>query len=167
MGLSTNANQIVRSSRETKTSRWDVATIEICFKAGFWFGAGESFHIVDLEWDFRALHQAFKSEVNFLLFGGLGCFFYSTKPFGTHLSVQYSPVSICYHIVSSLASTHILTPLLLKTFSPACAVNPTHCPTLLIASPTTCTSLNLLSRNSLVSTYSGDLSVVMKSSVAA
>jgi len=94
-------------------------------------------------------------------------FFYSTKPFGAHLSVQYSIVSICYHIASSLASTHILTPLLLTTFSPACAVNPTHCPTLPIASPTTCTSLNLLSRNSLVSTYSCDLSVVMKSSVAA
>lgn len=132
-------------------------------------GGGEcSSHIVDLELGFRALHQALKSKASFLLFVGiLGGRSTLQNLSYAHLSVQYSTVIICYHITSSLASTHILTPLLLKTFNPACAVNPTHCPTLPIASPTTCTSLNLLSRNSLVSTYSGDLSVVMKSSVAA
>jgi len=123
--------------------------------------------IVDLEWGFRALHQAFKSEVSFLLFVGVrGGFLY--KPFYAHTyTYSISTVIICYHITSCLGSTQILTPLLLKTFNPACAVNPTHCPTLPTASPIICTSLNLLSRNSLVSIYSGDLSVVMKSSVAA
>lgn len=64
-------------------------------------------------------------------------------------------------------ASHILTPLLLSTFSPACAVNPTHCPTLPVAFPTTSASPNLLSRNSLVSAKSGLLSLVMNRSVAA
>ena len=70
-------------------------------------------------------------------------------------------------ILTMLAPYHILTPLLLKMFKPALAVNPTHCPTLPTASPKPCTSLNRLSRNSLVSLNPSDLSVVMNSSVAA